>query len=411
MTTPLAKQTDQAAKAAAPGQHIAYLDGIRALAALFVVLNHSFYQMMIKPSHLPRWFNEGVAVLGYGHYAVDVFIVLSGFCLALPVVRGDGYLAGGAAQFFLKRARRILPPYFCAIAFSLLLIWIAIGKKTGSFWDVSLPVDRNGLLAHLLLVQDLFRSTSAKINESLWSISVEWRIYFLFPLLIALRRRWSSVIVAGGCVVVSYALLFVGKHWFGSIFDFNVAGISPHYLGLFALGLLGADIAYGNDANGKEAKWSRLREPRTAFTALGMTTIIMIAVSEIPLLHGQTMPISFADFFVGLWAVSLTVAVSNAEHSWLNRLLSWRPLVAVGTFAYSLYLIHAPLIQVVWQYVLFPLRPYPILRFFCLCLIGLPLIVGCSYLFFLLCERPFLNKRRRETFAETERDAAVSPAP
>ena len=39
------------------------------------------------------------------------------------------------------------------------------------------------------------------------------------------------------------------------------------------------------------------------------------------------------------------------------------------------------------------------------------IILGVSYLFFLICERPFLVKRRGEPMAETEREAALSPAP
>ena len=104
-------------------------------------------------------------------------------------------------------------------------------------------------------------------------------------------------------------------------------------------------------------------------------------------------------------------AAASAEANWLNRILSWRPLVFVGTFAYSIYLIHAPLIQVLWQYVFVPLQSRPVPMFLALCFVGTPLIVGVSYLFFLACERPFLNRRKRETMAETERDAALSPAP
>jgi peptidoglycan/LPS O-acetylase OafA/YrhL len=92
--------------------------------------------------------------------------VLSGFCLALPVVRGDGFVRGGAVQFFQKRARRILPPYFLALVFSLLLIRLAIGRKTGMHWDNSLPVTEKAVITHLLLIQDLFRDTSAKINHA-----------------------------------------------------------------------------------------------------------------------------------------------------------------------------------------------------------------------------------------------------
>ena len=407
MATNLASSEEKTAP-----QHVAYLDGLRALAALFVIVHHCALQVNFNEAHVPRLASKiGDFFSSYGHNAVDVFIVLSGFCLALPVVRGDGFLRGGALQFFQKRARRILPPYFLAMLFSLLLIWLAIGHKTGTHWDYSLPVNAKGILTHLLLVQDLFRDTSARINHAFWSISVEWRIYFLFPLLIMLRRSWGSLRVAAAAAALSYTVLYIGQHTaINAVINLDPAGASPQYLGLFTLGLLGADIAYGTSKNGK-TPLPALRRPAAAALLLGATTLLMAAASKIKVSHGQPLGLSYTDFFVGLWAASLLIAASNEKFTWLSRALSWRPFVFLGTFAYSIYLIHGPLIQILWQYVLFPLQGDP-LRMFCgLCFVGVPLIIGVSYLFFLACERPFLTTRKRETLAETERDAALSPAP
>ncbi|WP_410959855.1 acyltransferase family protein, partial [Salmonella sp. SAL4356] len=69
-----------------------------------------------------------------GHLAVSIFIVISGFCLALPVVAAGDRMRDGSLNFFKRRARRILPPYYGALAFSLLLIATVLGKKTGSLW-------------------------------------------------------------------------------------------------------------------------------------------------------------------------------------------------------------------------------------------------------------------------------------
>ncbi len=386
-------------------QHVAYLDGLRALAALFVILAHCAFQMQFEETRLPGGLRPVIHFLWFGHYAVDVFIVLSGFCLALPVVRGDGSLRGGAWTFFGKRARRILPPYFFALGGSLLLIWLAIGHPTGTLWDISLPVTAKGLAAHLLLLQDFFQDTTSKINYSLWSISVEWRIYFLFPLFVLLRRRFGSVPVAAVTVAASYGLLVVGHRTLGTVLDFEGDGLTPQFLGLFALGMLAADASYGT----LPALW--LRRPSAGSWLLVLATLGMVAASEVPLRHGAALPPAYADLFVGLWAAALLAAAATAPGGWLDRVLSWRPLVFIGTFAYSIYLVHAPLLQVLWQYVFVPLQNRPVPMFLSLSLVGTPLIVGVSYLFFLACERPFLNRRKRETMAETERDAALSPAP
>lgn len=175
---------------------------------------------------------------------------------------------------------------------------------------------------------------------------------------------------------------------------------------MFALGLLGADIAFG-----KSPPLIFLRQPKFILTLLVASTVIVAVLMRTRIWHGDVMPVEYADVFVAIWATALMIAAANSQIGWLNRALSWRPLVAIGTFAYSIYLIHAPLIQVIWQYLLFPLQAHPLLRLMALLLLGVPLIVGVSYLFFLVCERPFLNTHKRETFAETERDAVLSPAP
>ena len=354
------------------------------------------------------WIIKALRFLAFGHYCVDVFIVLSGFCLAMPVVRGNGQLQGGAINFFRRRARRILPPYYLAFGLSLLLIYFAIGHGTpGTNWGYSLPITLKSILAHLLLIQDAFTHTKSNINYALWSVSVEWRIYFVFPLLIILRRRWGSLTVAVAATVLSYLIIYVIKNTvLNSHVSLEIGGVTPQFLGLFAMGLMGADIAYG-----QKALFPLLRHPAYAMALLVVTTLVMVVLSEIKFLNNDVLPIEYTDAFVGLWAMSILVAAANSKVRWLDKALSWRPLVFIGSFAYSIYLIHAPLIQVLWQYVFIPLQSHASAMFVALCLVGTPLIVSVSYLFFLCCERPFLNRRKRETTAQTERDVALSPAP
>ena len=156
--------------------HRDYLDGLRALAALWVILSHIWIipcGMAARESLVGRLTNWTL----YSHFAVDIFIVLSGFCLILPVAR-DGKLKGGAIPFFLRRARRILPPFYAALVLSVgvALVIEALGRQ---------PVQVSGLalLANVFLVQDLFQPLNI-FNGPFWSIAVEWRIYFLFPLIV-----------------------------------------------------------------------------------------------------------------------------------------------------------------------------------------------------------------------------------
>src|SRR4051794_23422611 len=115
---------------------LAGLDGVRGLAALFVVVNHVFERAFpgYPVDRAPFW----AAWFIYGRFAVVVFIVLSGFSLALSPAR-HGWRLDGVRAFARRRARRILPAYWAALAFSLVVAWLVApppgqggpGTKTG----------------------------------------------------------------------------------------------------------------------------------------------------------------------------------------------------------------------------------------------------------------------------------------
>jgi peptidoglycan/LPS O-acetylase OafA/YrhL len=97
---------------------------------------------------------------------------------------------------------------------------------------------------------------------------------------------------------------------------------------------------------------------------------------------------------VGLYIAWFLVMLAKGKLALIHRLLSWQPLVFTGTFAYSIYLMHAPLLQLIWQYVLPPLHLGLVPAVYFLILAGTSLIIGISYLFFLVAEQPFIRKRK-----------------
>ncbi|MHA4875672.1 acyltransferase family protein, partial [Enterococcus faecium] len=68
-----------------------------------------------------------------GHFAVGLFLVISGFCLMQPVSKRRAF---NIQRYFKRRAGRILPPYFAALVMSLVLIALAPGLRdpTGVRW-------------------------------------------------------------------------------------------------------------------------------------------------------------------------------------------------------------------------------------------------------------------------------------
>jgi peptidoglycan/LPS O-acetylase OafA/YrhL len=76
----------------------------------------------MSEAHLPRFLIAVVVALlshGFALPSVQVFIVLSGYCLMLPVAQAAGTLKGGLSVFVRRRAIRILPPYFAMLTIAV----------------------------------------------------------------------------------------------------------------------------------------------------------------------------------------------------------------------------------------------------------------------------------------------------
>jgi peptidoglycan/LPS O-acetylase OafA/YrhL len=330
------------------GARLAALDGVRALAALWVVVHHTWLTVYPDPvAHGPRGLARVLTDwMAYGHFAVVAFLVVSGYSLAIGTVRAGNRPPGGAWRFIGRRARRVLLPYWAALVVSVLLATTVLSRPTGTHWDVSLPVTPGGVLAHLLLVQDIVSSPS-QINHAMWSIAIEWQLYLLLPLLLILRRRFGLTALTAGSVLVSIGLASVwwgyGLSWQGEI------GL----LGCFVLGLAAREVALG-----RAARWP------WGWTATGLT-LLVIGLSwwvgpaatngSAKALFEPLVGAATACLLIHLTAASSPTRGASATRSPAVRLLSWRPLVALGTFSYSLYLTHAPVVQLVWQYLAVPL--------------------------------------------------------
>ena len=377
--------------------HLGWLDSLRALAALYVVVAHTVNTVWWPPSNFHGMTLAVAAPFRYGGSAVALFIVLSGFCLMLPVTRGNGILRGGALQFFFRRTRRILPTYYAALGLSLILIHFFINHNTGRAWDDAIPVSKSDISTHILMLQDIF--SHPKINPALWSVSVEWRIYFLFPLLVLLFKKVGGGRINLAMLGCAFLLLLVVQH---NIFY----GIAPAFFSLFTMGMLACEISFGH-----QEYLCKVRDNFPWLTILCPVLLINMAMQFT--WRANISPIHFFAINISLgivWATML-VGLSKPGPNRLRTCLLWKPLVFIGTFAYSIYLIHFPLVQLIWQYGVHPLNKGLLTTYVLMIFVGLPLIIGASYVFFLAFERPFLNTKKRETMAQTAQEAALSPAP
>ena len=363
----------EARQAAGPTARLDFLDGIRALAALFVVLHHVYLSVY---AGFPT--NTGPAVLTplmYGHFGVAVFIVVSGFSLGLaPAKRGWNLGRGGYWTFMRRRAWRIIPPYWAALAVSVALVAV-LGIRTHE------AVSWKGVATHFLLVQDLVQGASP--NGAFWSIAVEWQLYWVFPLLLLVRRLWGPVVLAALAVSAAVAIGVAADHGAGVVGD-KLLAVSPQLGALFVLGLVAAAATSRRPGLGARRVWGSLA------LASGLSAVIACAWLGT---ERAITDLYWLDLVVGLATAFCLAYATEAATSRTRRALEHKPLLSVGRFSYSLYLIHAPVLLLAWVFMIEPLDLPSGAKLALMIGVVVPVIIAASYGFHVAVERPFIEQR------------------
>jgi len=351
---------------------IQFLDGIRALAALFVVAHHIYIAVYPGfPENTGPWF---LGWLLYGHFAVAAFIVVSGFSLTLAPAKGDYHLSKGFGSYISRRAWRILPPYWAAVIVSSLLMVLVVQMR------MDVPLTPKDVVVHLLLLQTAVGNNAP--NGALWSIAIEWQLYFFFPIFLVSRRRLGPAATAVGGVIGVWLLYQVAVHVspLGRILH-----LSPQFAALFIFGMIAAGATARSEASGRRVPWG--------WITIGLTValVALFAAFGSERLLGQDL--YWADLGVGAAMACGLAALVGTGSVAARRVLEHRRLVGIGHFSYSLYLVHAPLLLIAWLFVVEPMHLSPNGSFAVMVVGVAPLLVLASYGFFLVFERPFLNRR------------------
>jgi peptidoglycan/LPS O-acetylase OafA/YrhL len=359
------------------------LDAIRGLAAVYVVLNHIFERAYpgYPADHAPFWSGWFI----YGRFAVDVFIVLSGFSLALGPAR-RGWRLGDLSDFARRRMRRILPAYWAALGFSLAVaLWIA--PQTGQ----GRP-DAASALVNGLLVQNIVGAPSP--NRAFWSLAVEAQLYLLFPALLWWSRRWGSAAMLASVALVVAIVGIAGPHI--ARVDTFVIQSAPDLAALFAIGMVAAGIVARGPS---QWPWHWL--------ALGALAPVLALIA----LQGSVWTLGniyWVDLAVAPAIACLLVALASARPAALVRVLGTRPLRRLGSSSYSLYLIHLPILTVVYDRVVRGRIAPGNASFLALAAIVVPLTIAASQVFAQCFELPF-QRRAGSGLASRHPRAIVDP--
>jgi len=350
---------------------------VRGLAALYVVIDHVFLRAFpgYPVDRAPFWAGWFI----YGRFAVVVFIVLSGFSLALSPAR-HGWRLDGMSRFARRRALRILPPYYAALAFSLAVAWLIV-PPPGQGAPGARSVVVNGLL-----VQNLVDAPTP--DQSFWSIAVEAQLYVVFPLLLLMVRRWGAVVMVATVTLVVATVGLLGPHV--SRLDVFVIQSPPDLAALFAVGVVSAGIV-GASATRRSWPWPVL--------ALAAAAPVLAMIGW----RGSVWTLDhlfWVDLALGPAIACLLAGLATGRPTALLRLLDARPIRNLGASSYSLYLTHGPIVVVVYEKVVAGRVRQGVPAFVVSLALVLPLTIVFARVFASVFETPFrqragLSNRRR----------------
>ena len=309
------------------------LDGVRAVSVVLVVLFHA-----------------GVPFLPAGYLGVSVFFTLSGFLITSLLLAEESRTSTiRVASFYGRRMKRLLP------ASTLCLAAVVIAHAFGAF-DGTPSLRRDVVGAVLQLFNwvrlsgtgsygELFASSASPL-EHFWSLSIEEQFYWLWPalMLLALRRLRSRStrrtmrrllrLLVTATVLTSVSSVVIAQVWGPDAAYWATPARLPEIL-------VGASLA----------AWSFGRTvPPGAARIAGPALAAIVALSMLlPSDHGPAYQGGLPMFALVSGALILALQVDGA----LRRALSWRPIVAIGTISYGLYLFHWPVFVVLrdagWQ--------------------------------------------------------------
>jgi peptidoglycan/LPS O-acetylase OafA/YrhL len=287
-----------------------FLDALRGLAAVWIVLYHAATggHTPLLTQTLPPWLFE--TLIGQGFLGVPIFFVLSGFVLSYTT-RKVHLTWPHFQNALVRRWVRLSPPYYGSIALVLALAWVKSRVEGGVFWMPSW----DNFLAHFFYLQRLLNLQD--INAAYWALCIEVQFFLVYFVMMAtwqgLGRPWAPVAVWGicGAIALLWPLGVIDPHWLSQIW------FLPHWHA-FLLGML--------------AQWTVAKRLPGAWgdgLFYGYGAIILAA--------GVAQGYAFA-IAAALTALAIAaVGRANGLH-WLN----WRWLQFLGLISYSLYITHPP---------------------------------------------------------------------
>lgn len=345
-----------------PRQRYAHLDALRAVAALSVMVEHLFGDLLRQApaatgpmSTLARSVVENLSL---GRFGVVLFFLLSGFVVPFSIT-GERPLR----HFAISRLFRLYPAFWLALAVLAAMAWLS-GDVPGMAT----------VLANLTMAPPLFGQPW--LSPIHWTLFVELLFYGLVALLFAMGAlRQVGVLLALSLVLIAGTVLAVQLRTHG------IAGLPVQYLGLhLCFLLLGLLLRL----------WlvERRRGARLAALVLVLAQLAgVLSVAQFSLARGDNFVMEGLRPVLAAYMLAFAVFLAAIRLERRRSLL----LARIGLTSYSMYLFHGSVNALVYR-----VRPLTgELGDIATMLACIGLTLALSYLVYLMVERPMIGLGRR----------------
>ena len=368
-------------------QYLRRIDYLRAIAAWWVLAYHAVIILPTLGAEHTMWagsWNPFLVVASQGWLAVSLFVMVSGFSIALGL-KGNRIVWRG---FFAARWLRIAPLY-------LLMLFIGL---------LSIPQDASQLLAIFAAITLLPLPGSIVPSAALgtaWSVRIEFLLYFFVPALVYVLSRYSRRLLVIGAPLFAAFLVFALWQQGVSIIDILYWNF-PGRLVEFAAGFAAGYFGFSAFSRGRRAVMLWL-----SIAGLGVVAFITNRAGGIfDVSDGLRVLVFVAVIGFGLL---LLAWASSPEPGWENGGMTL--LSRLGTWSYSTYLWHTLVIFTV---------AVPLSRLLIDAGVDarlsaaagfVALVAGTgvvSYLSYTFIERPFLTQRPRYVFPLEDAPGSVA---
>ncbi len=319
-------------------KRIAGLDGLRAIAAMAVVVHHVGFQ---SGATFGGFWGRYLGRLDIG---VPVFFVLSGFLLFTPIAAAilDEQPLRSTIEYLWRRAMRIYPAFWVALAVIVLFTSESLGF--GGFVTTT-------MLAHIY-----WPDFALGPIPQAWSLATEISFYLLLPFVARLLRTWLKhrhrderftllLVFLASCYLLSVFFKVAVLSWQNRLGNVAVLWL-PAMLDYFTIGMLLAVMRVGykpktavrvrlNRISSKGGWWWLGAALLFHVVAQHMGLALGLDVASWPREIGRQIVYGMIGF-----ALLFPLAFGETDPSWVQRFTASKPLAYLGKISFSVYLWH-----------------------------------------------------------------------